>query len=85
MFVRALRKCGLLWSCKVKRLKRVVRNLARNPRTSAAGLAALVGVLFAAWDDPRVLAEPTAWVAIITALGLLAAADGEGEKEHDPS
>jgi hypothetical protein len=68
----------------MSRVAELVRALARNPRTSAAGLAALVGVAFAAWENPRVLAEPNAWVAILTALGLLAAADGGGAAPRIP-
>ena len=59
----------------MSRVKRIILALARNPKTSAAGLAALVAVGFAAAEDSRVLAEPGAWVAILTGLGLLAAAD----------
>lgn len=65
------------------RIVRFVRALARNPKTSAAGLAALAGVVFAAWENPHVLAEPGAWVAILTAIGLLAAADGAGGSGED--
>jgi hypothetical protein len=67
---------------KVKRVERIVRALARNPKTSAAGLAALCGVGLAAIENPRVLAEPASWVAILTALGLLAAADGGGGRRR---
>jgi hypothetical protein len=61
----------------MSRLARIARALARNPKTSAAGLAALAGVALAAANNPQVLAEPESWVAVLTALGLLAAADGE--------
>jgi hypothetical protein len=62
----------------MKKLYRIARRLARQPRTSAAGLAAVAGVGLAALSDPHILAEPATWIAVLTGIGLLLAADSGG-------
>ncbi len=58
---------------------RFLRALTRHPKTSAAGLASLAGVIIAAIARPEILADPGVWVALLTAIGLLLAADGRDD------
>lgn len=56
-----------------------LRGLTRHPRTSAVGIAVVAGVTIRAVAAPEILADPTVWLALLSALGLLAAADGRGD------
>ena len=67
----------------MQRILAFLRALARHPKTTAAGIASLVGLGFAGYSNPRILAEPATWVAILTAIGLLLAADSSGRGGND--
>ena len=69
----------------MQRILAFLRALARHPKTTAAVLASLVGLGFAGYSDPHILAEPATWVAILTALGLLLAADSRGDGPKPPA
>lgn len=57
------------------KLKKIGANLIKNPKTTAAGIASLVGVGFAVAANPALLASPQIIAAILGAIGLLVAAD----------
>ncbi len=57
-------------------MKRFLRGLMRNPKTSGAGIATLVGVGAVVAANPGALAAVETWTAILAAIGLLVAADG---------
>jgi len=63
----------------MNRIVPFVRALTRHPKTSAAGLTSIVGVIVTAIARPEILAEPSAWVAILTGIGLLFAGDGRDD------
>jgi len=68
----------------MKRIINFLRVLTRDKKTTAAGIASLGGVIIAAIARPEILAEPSAWVAILTAVGLLVAADSNGGGKSGP-
>lgn len=59
----------------MQKLKSFFARLVANPKTSAAGIAGLVGIGFAAAAQPAILANPQVIVSIIGSIGLLVAAD----------
>ncbi len=54
---------------------RFARNCVQSPRTSATGLAGLVGCITAAVHDFHVLENPAWWTGAMASLGLLFSAD----------
>jgi hypothetical protein len=59
----------------MKRIRRILRALVRHPRTSAAGITALIAFGYGLAHDPAVLTDTETWVAVLAAIGLLLAAD----------
>ena len=66
------------------RLYRLLRALARHPKTSAMGLAGLAGFGVSSYQNPQQLAEPATWIAGLTAIGLLLAADSRDDGDPAP-
>ena len=63
---------------------RFLRALARHPKTSALGLAGLAGFGISSYQNPQQLAEPGTWVAVLTAIGLVLAADSSDDDDKTP-
>lgn len=57
-------------------LKDWFANALRNPKTTALGIAAIVGSVKSVIADVTVLGEAWFWVSVFTALGVLTAKDG---------
>jgi hypothetical protein len=56
-------------------MKKLIANALRSPKTTAAGLAAILGVAFAAYSNPALLLDPKTLATVITGVGLIVARD----------
>lgn len=68
----------------MQRLYRFLRALARNPKTTAAGVAGMIASVVAWVHDPAALAQAETWTPFIVGVGLLFAADSRDDSDQTP-
>lgn len=51
-----------------------------HPRTTAIGIAGIVGAAVAVYHNPSLAATSEFWLGLLTAIGLLAAADAKAQQ-----
>lgn len=61
----------------MKYLKRFISNARRSPKTTASGLAGLIGSLAAARQNPAAISSPEWWTVVLVSGGLLFAGDAK--------
>ena len=58
-------------------INRFISNARSSPKTTASGLAGLMGSLAAAHQNPSVLSSPEWWTVVLVSGGLLFAGDAK--------
>ena len=61
----------------MKYLNRFISNARSSPKTTASGLAGVIGSFAAAHQNPSVLSNPEWWTVVLVSGGLLFAGDAK--------